>query len=120
MFTLNKHNSDFYTYQPIKLTAPISTTNNYLGPKVGDDFQIRLKKKTHTVLIQNYSPTVKFPKLPKKQTPTVNLEQESKKTSSEILKMKKEQAEKQKMLKFTIKSIDKAALKEYDQKSAIY
>ncbi|GJZ01607.1 hypothetical protein Tco_0519568 [Tanacetum coccineum] len=58
--------------------------------------------------------------LPKKQTPTVDLEQESKKTSLEILKMKKEQAEKQNMLKFTIKSTDKAALKEYDQKSAIY
>ncbi|GKA92139.1 retrovirus-related pol polyprotein from transposon TNT 1-94 [Tanacetum coccineum] len=34
--------------------------------------------------------------------------------------IKREQAEKQKMPKFTIKSIDKAALKEYDQKSALY
>ncbi|GJV12255.1 hypothetical protein Tco_1353796 [Tanacetum coccineum] len=40
--------------------------------------------------------------------------------ASEILKIKKEQAEKQKMPKYTIKSTDKAALKEYDQKSALY
>ncbi|GKE02784.1 hypothetical protein Tco_1390767 [Tanacetum coccineum] len=37
-----------------------------------------------------------------------------------ILKIKKEQAEKQKMPKYTIKSTNKAALKEYDQKSALY
>ncbi|GJX06146.1 hypothetical protein Tco_0194078 [Tanacetum coccineum] len=55
-----------------------------------------------------------------KQTPAVDLEQESKKSPSEILKIKTEQAEKQKMLKFTIKSTDQAALKEYDQKSALY
>nr|GEV05448.1 hypothetical protein [Tanacetum cinerariifolium] len=53
-------------------------------------------------------------------TPTVDLEQETEKTPSEILKIKKEQAEKQKMSKFTIKSTNKAALKEYDQKSALY
>nr|GEW95029.1 hypothetical protein [Tanacetum cinerariifolium] len=38
----------------------------------------------------------------------------------DILKVKKEQAEKQQTPKFTIKSTDKAALKEYDQKSALY
>ncbi|GJR16835.1 hypothetical protein Tco_0965362 [Tanacetum coccineum] len=42
------------------------------------------------------------------------------KSASEIHKIKREQAEKQKMLKYTIKFIDKAALKEYDQKSALY
>ncbi|GKC35203.1 hypothetical protein Tco_1047587 [Tanacetum coccineum] len=42
------------------------------------------------------------------------------KSASEILKIKKEQAEKQKMPKYTIKSTDKASLKEYDQKSALY
>nr|GEV81217.1 hypothetical protein [Tanacetum cinerariifolium] len=40
------------------------------------------------------------------ETPTVDLEQEYEKSPSEILKIKKEQAEKQKMLKFTIKSTD--------------
>nr|GEZ11266.1 hypothetical protein [Tanacetum cinerariifolium] len=48
-------------------------------------------------------------------TPTVNLEQESKKSPSGILKIKKEQAEKQKMSKFTIKSTDKATLKETNE-----
>nr|GEW15003.1 hypothetical protein [Tanacetum cinerariifolium] len=38
----------------------------------------------------------------------------------EILKIKREHVEKQKMLKFIIRSTDKAALKEYDQKSALY
>nr|GEW95030.1 hypothetical protein [Tanacetum cinerariifolium] len=38
----------------------------------------------------------------------------------EILKVKREQAEKQQTPKFTIKSTDKAAHKEYDQKSALY
>nr|GFB50023.1 hypothetical protein [Tanacetum cinerariifolium] len=46
--------------------------------------------------------------------------QESEKTPSEILKIKKEQAKKQKMPKFTIKSTNKVALKKYDQKSALY
>ncbi|GJR42018.1 hypothetical protein Tco_1310121 [Tanacetum coccineum] len=76
-------------------------------------------KKHTTNLIQKYS-LQQIPELPKKQTPTVDLEQESKKTPSEILKIKKEQTEKQKMPKFTTKSTNKAALKEYDQKSALY
>ncbi|GJW69927.1 hypothetical protein Tco_0126844, partial [Tanacetum coccineum] len=50
----------------------------------------------------------------------INLEQGFKKSALEILKIKREQAEKQKTSKFTIKSIDKAAPKEYDQKSALY
>nr|GEZ79111.1 hypothetical protein [Tanacetum cinerariifolium] len=54
------------------------------------------------------------------QIPTVDLEQESKKSPLEILKIKKEQAEKQKMLKFTIKSTVKENLKEFDQIKALY
>ncbi|GKC52730.1 hypothetical protein Tco_1075475, partial [Tanacetum coccineum] len=42
------------------------------------------------------------------------------KTPLDILKIKREQAEKQKMLKFTIKSTDKKSLKEFDLKSALY
>nr|GEZ52791.1 hypothetical protein [Tanacetum cinerariifolium] len=45
---------------------------------------------------------------------------ESEKTPLKILKIKKEHAKKQKIPKYTIKSIDKAALKEYDQKSALF
>ncbi|GKB72944.1 hypothetical protein Tco_0934356, partial [Tanacetum coccineum] len=78
----------------LKTQVP-SVVDNYLGSKVGDVFQKEPKKHT-TDLIQKYS-------LP-----------------SEILKFKKGQAEKQKMLKFTIKSTDKAAHKEFDQKSALY
>ncbi|GJZ14028.1 hypothetical protein Tco_0549258, partial [Tanacetum coccineum] len=55
-----------------------------------------------------------------KDIPTINLEQESEKSPSKILKIKKEQAEKQKIPKYTIKSSDKATLKEYDQKSALF
>ncbi|GJS49190.1 retrovirus-related pol polyprotein from transposon TNT 1-94 [Tanacetum coccineum] len=77
----------------LKTQVP-SVVYNYLGSKVGD--------------------------LPKNQTPTVDLEQEYKKSPSDILMIKKEKAEKQKMPKFTMKSTDKAALKEFDQKSALY
>nr|GEU96746.1 hypothetical protein [Tanacetum cinerariifolium] len=59
-----------------------------------------------------------LPELTKKPTPIA--EQESEKSPSDILKIKKEYAEKQKKPQFTIKSIDKAALEEYDLKSALY
>ncbi|GJQ93660.1 hypothetical protein Tco_0004799 [Tanacetum coccineum] len=59
-------------------------------------------------VLQSYVPTV------------VDTEQESEKSPSEILKIKKEQAESQKNPQFTIKSTDKAALEEYDLKSALY
>ncbi|GJR42934.1 retrovirus-related pol polyprotein from transposon TNT 1-94 [Tanacetum coccineum] len=95
-----------------------SVIDNYLGSKVGDVFKKELKKHT-TNLIQKYS-LQQIPELPKKQTPTVDLEQESKKTPLEILMIKKEQTEKQKMPKFTINSTNKAALKEFDLKSSLY
>ncbi|GJS25883.1 hypothetical protein Tco_0486503 [Tanacetum coccineum] len=53
-------------------------------------------------------------------TPTTDLEQESEKTPLEILKIKKKQAEKQKMSKFTIKSTDKASLKENPANHRLY
>ncbi|GJR15778.1 retrovirus-related pol polyprotein from transposon TNT 1-94 [Tanacetum coccineum] len=85
-----------------------------------DLFAEALELKKHTTdLIQKYS-LQKIPELPKKQTLRVDLEQESGKSPSEILKIKKEQAEKQKMPKFTIKSTDKAALKEFDLKITLY
>nr|GFA61042.1 hypothetical protein [Tanacetum cinerariifolium] len=46
--------------------------------------------------------------------------QESEKSPSDILKIKKEQVEKQKKPQFTIKSTYKAALKDFDLKSALY
>ncbi|GKA49043.1 hypothetical protein Tco_0742001 [Tanacetum coccineum] len=95
-----------------------SVVDNYLGSKVGDVFQKELKKQT-TDLIQKYY-LHQFSKSSKKQTLTVDLEQGSKKSASEILQIKREQAEKQQNPKFTIKSTDKAALEEYDLKSALY
>ncbi|GJU84294.1 hypothetical protein Tco_1291840 [Tanacetum coccineum] len=59
-----------------------------------------------------------LPELTTKLTPTV--EQEYEKSPSDILKIKKEQAENQKKPQFTIKSTDTAALKEYDLKIALY
>ncbi|GJX32434.1 hypothetical protein Tco_0242289 [Tanacetum coccineum] len=101
----------------LKTQVP-SVVDNYLRSKVGDVFQKELKKHTAD-LIQKYS-LQQIPELPKKQTLAVDLEQESEKTPSEILKIKKEQAEKQKMPKSTIKSTNKSALKEFDLKSALY
>ncbi|GJY67495.1 hypothetical protein Tco_0469733 [Tanacetum coccineum] len=51
---------------------------------------------------------------------SIDLEQEPTKNTSEILKVKKEQADKQKITKCTIKSTDKAALNEYDLKHALF
>ncbi|GJR03833.1 hypothetical protein Tco_0526817 [Tanacetum coccineum] len=53
-------------------------------------------------------------------TPTIDLEPEPEKSPSEIPKIKKEQAKKQKMPKYTIKSTNNATLKEYDHRSALY
>ncbi|GKE07590.1 hypothetical protein Tco_1399608 [Tanacetum coccineum] len=74
----------------------------------------------HTVdLILKYS-MKPAPESSKIQKPTIDLKQESKKSASNIVKIKREQAEKKNMPKYTIKSTDKAALKEYDQKSDLY
>ncbi|GJX68656.1 hypothetical protein Tco_0304383, partial [Tanacetum coccineum] len=48
------------------------------------------------------------------------IQQSSQKDVSEILKIKKEQAKKQQMPKYSVKSSDEAALDEYDQKSALF
>ncbi|GJV12666.1 hypothetical protein Tco_1354207 [Tanacetum coccineum] len=91
--------------------------DDYLGSKLGDALQKALQKHSED-LIQKYF-VKPAPESSEIQTPTINLEQESEKSALEILKIKKEQAEKQKMPKYTIKSTDKAALKEYDKKTLI-
>ncbi|GJR95020.1 retrovirus-related pol polyprotein from transposon TNT 1-94 [Tanacetum coccineum] len=93
-----------------------TVVDSYLDTKVRDVFQKDLQKHT-TDLIHKYS-MQHLLELTKKPTPTV--EQESVKSPLDILKIKKEEAEKQKKPQFTIKSTDKAALKEYDLKSALY
>nr|GEU52672.1 hypothetical protein [Tanacetum cinerariifolium] len=70
-------------------------------------------------LQKNYS-VKPAPEPSKIQTPTIDLEPKTEKSALKIHKIKKEQSEKQKMLKYTIKSINKATLKKYDQKSALY
>ncbi|GJZ89511.1 hypothetical protein Tco_0661293 [Tanacetum coccineum] len=96
----------------------LTVVDDYLGSKLGDALQKALQKHSEDQ-IQKHSkkPAHESCKI---QTPTINLEQESEKSASEILKIKKEQAEKQKMPKYTIKSTNKATLKEYDKKSALY
>ncbi|GJS85857.1 hypothetical protein Tco_0752398 [Tanacetum coccineum] len=93
-----------------------TVVDSYLDSKVGDVFQKELQKHTAD-LIHKYSLQY-LPELTKKPTPIA--EQESEKSPLYILKIKKEQAGKQKMLKFTIKSTEKAALEEYDLKSTLY
>ncbi|GKA35710.1 hypothetical protein Tco_0722201 [Tanacetum coccineum] len=90
----------------------------YLGSKLGDALQKTLQKHSAYLIQKHYVKPA--PESSKIQTPTVNLEQGSEKSAIEILKIKGEQAEKQKMSKYTIKSTDKVALKEYDQKSVLY
>nr|GEY61716.1 hypothetical protein [Tanacetum cinerariifolium] len=69
------------------------------------------------IIVPESDPALESSKI---QILTINLEHESEKSASEICKIKKELAEKQKMPKYTIKSTDKATLKEYDLKSALY
>ncbi|GKC53123.1 hypothetical protein Tco_1075868, partial [Tanacetum coccineum] len=70
-------------------------------------------------VVDNYLGS-KFSESSKKQTPTVDLEQGSEKSALEILQIKREQAEKQQKPKFTIKSIDKATLKENPANHRLY
>ncbi|GKC63486.1 hypothetical protein Tco_1096084, partial [Tanacetum coccineum] len=84
-----------------------TVVDSYLDTKVEDVFQKELQKHTAD-LIHKYS-LQHLPDLTKKPTPTA--EQESKKSPSDILKIKKEQDEKKKKPRFTIKSTDKVALK---------
>ncbi|GKC44897.1 hypothetical protein Tco_1062619, partial [Tanacetum coccineum] len=71
--------------------------DNYLGSKLNDSLYKVLQRHT-TDLIQKH--LVKLaPETNKIQTPTIDLKQESEKCASEIRKIKKERAEKQKMLK---------------------
>ncbi|GJZ61872.1 hypothetical protein Tco_0618009 [Tanacetum coccineum] len=92
--------------------------DNYLGSKLGDALQKTLRE--HSADLIHKHSVKPAPESSKIQTSTINLEQESKKISSEIRKIKREQADMQKMLKYTIKSTNKASLKEYDLKSVLY
>ncbi|GJS76576.1 retrovirus-related pol polyprotein from transposon TNT 1-94 [Tanacetum coccineum] len=99
---------------PIITDAPTITTAVHESDTLSTVLQ------RHTAdLIHKYS-VKPAPESSKIQKLTIDLEQESKKIYLEIRKIKKEQAKKQKMPKYKIKSTDKAALKKYDLKSALY
>ncbi|GJU59003.1 hypothetical protein Tco_1236769 [Tanacetum coccineum] len=93
-----------------------TVVDSYLDTKVRDVIQKELQKHTTDLIYKYY--LRHLAELTKKMTPTD--EQESEKSSSKILKTKNEQAESQKNPQFTIKSTDKAALKEYDLKTTLY
>ncbi|GJY11673.1 hypothetical protein Tco_0380982 [Tanacetum coccineum] len=123
------------TITPIP-TPPITTETSTITTAVTEsdalsDVQLRvaklekdvseLKKINHsaealaTLKSQVQKHSVKpAPESSKIQTPSIDLEPESEKSSSKIRKIKKKQAKKQKMPQYTIKSTDKATLKEYD------
>ncbi|GKF35321.1 hypothetical protein Tco_0108521, partial [Tanacetum coccineum] len=63
-----------------------AVVDSYLGSKVGDVFQKAMQKHTAD-LIQKYS-LQHLPELTKKPIPTVDLENESEKSPSEIIKIK--------------------------------
>nr|GEU44314.1 retrovirus-related Pol polyprotein from transposon TNT 1-94 [Tanacetum cinerariifolium] len=93
---------DHSTEALTSLNSQVPTVvKNYLGSKIGDDLQKVLQRHIAN-LIQKYSvkPTLEPSKI---QTPIIDLEPESEKSDSKIRKIKKEQAEKQKMSKYTIK-----------------
>nr|GEZ07571.1 hypothetical protein [Tanacetum cinerariifolium] len=99
-----------------KIKLPPTSSSLSVSSGFGDQF---LKLSFDLSLISTVKDSA-YVDVPKNQTPIVDLERESKKITSEILKIKKEQAEKQKMPKFTIKSTYNAAIEKYDLKSALY
>nr|GEU81798.1 putative reverse transcriptase domain-containing protein [Tanacetum cinerariifolium] len=83
-----------------------SVIDSYLDTKVRALFQKKLQKHT-AILIHKYS-LQHLPELTKKPT----AKQESEKSPSDVLKIKKEHAKKQKKPQFTIKSTNREALEE--------
>nr|GEY21471.1 hypothetical protein [Tanacetum cinerariifolium] len=88
----------------------MSGVDQYLGIKLNDALYKVLQRHA-AELIQTYSgqPALESSK-----------KQEFEKSPEEIMKIKREQAEVQQTSKYSIKSSDKAALDEYDKKSALF
>nr|GEW26029.1 hypothetical protein [Tanacetum cinerariifolium] len=84
--------------------------DKYIGTKLNDALLKALESHT-TDLIEKYS------RLPALESSKM---QESKKSAEEIIIIKREQDEKKQMVTYTIKSTDKAALKEFNLKSALF
>ncbi|GJT96072.1 hypothetical protein Tco_1091590 [Tanacetum coccineum] len=79
--------------------------NKYLGSSLGDTIHKVLQKHTADLIRQQ------------SQKKSIDLEQEPTKSTLDIFKVKKEQTDKQKVTKYAIKSIDKAAL---NDKPSVY
>ncbi|GKB88781.1 hypothetical protein Tco_0961053 [Tanacetum coccineum] len=84
--------------------------SEYLGTKL-DDALLRVLERYTTDLIEKYS---MLPGLESIKN------QESKKSSKEIIRIKREQGEKEQESTYTIRSTDKVALEEFDLKSALF
>ncbi|GJZ09200.1 hypothetical protein Tco_0543483 [Tanacetum coccineum] len=114
---LNKIDHSTESLATFKSQVPM-VIDNYLETKL-DDSTYKVLQRHSVDLIQKFF-VKQTPESRKIQTPTINLEQESEKSALDILKIKKEQAKKQKMPKYTIKFTNMTTLNEYDQKSALY
>nr|GEU33859.1 hypothetical protein [Tanacetum cinerariifolium] len=93
----------------IQSQVPI-IVDKYLGNKINDALLKALERHT-TDLIEKY---FRLPALESRK------KKESKKSAEEIIIIKREQDEKKQMKTYTIKSTDKAALKEFNLKSALF
>ncbi|GKB52590.1 hypothetical protein Tco_0903343 [Tanacetum coccineum] len=112
---------------PITIDAPTITTT---VPKSNalTDVQLRVTKLEKDVSkLKKIDHSTKALATLKSRVPTVveqylrsKISDDLQKSASEIVKIKRDQAEKKKMPKYTIKSTNNAALKEYDQKSDLY
>ncbi|GKA96323.1 hypothetical protein Tco_0818418 [Tanacetum coccineum] len=93
----------------IKSQVP-TVVDKYLGTKL-DDALLRVLERHTADLIEKYSV------LP---GPESIKNQESKKSPKEIIRIKREQGEKEQESTYTIRSTDKVALEEFDLKSALF
>nr|GEW36817.1 hypothetical protein [Tanacetum cinerariifolium]GEW37788.1 hypothetical protein [Tanacetum cinerariifolium] len=106
---LKKNDHSVAALASIQSQVP-TVADKYLGTKLNDALLKALERHT-TDLIEKYS-RLSASKSSKKQ--------ESKKIVKEIIIIKWEQYEKKQMVTYTIKSTDKATLKEFDLKSALF
>nr|GEV27187.1 hypothetical protein [Tanacetum cinerariifolium] len=95
---------------PLIASQVPTMVDKYLGTKLNDALLKALERHTAD-LIKKYS------RLP---APESSKKQESKKNTKEIIRIKREQDEKKQMETYTIKSTDKATLKEFDLKNALF
>ncbi|GJR50782.1 hypothetical protein Tco_1401303 [Tanacetum coccineum] len=109
MSEVNKTDHSAAVLASIKSQVP-TVVDKYLGTKL-DDALLRVLERHTADLIE------KFSVLP---GPESIKNQESKKSPKEIIRIKREQGEKEQESTYTIRSTDKVALEEFDLKSALF